>query len=280
MLLLRGYEQWHYISFLGDHFSAVPRGRKLYVIFLVCLGSAFVVLCYRVLVCGIQLILLVLCRKLDFLSWGNWCPCWGHWLGWRYTTGRRFLTIVPWSWLFLGTLWPDIFPWKPLPNGVGAHLFVWKSQSNFAKGECAWPQGFVCYVRGDHCFLMLYPDCVHWCVTCCSWVWFQLDDDFCPDVHRAEGLSCPPLCHCGVFYSFFLCAECWGALIGQMEDPTVVWKFAAFSIPFLKDTCAFVLPFRSCWVLAGPHDEEKCACDQLYNGCVQICVCPLVDAKD
>ena len=70
----------------------------------------------------------------------------------------------------------------------------------------------------------------------------------------------------------------------QMDDPTVVRKFAAFSvktyIPFLKDACAFVLPFRSCRVLAGPHDKEKCACDQLADGCVQMCVCPLVDVED
>ena len=52
MLLLRGYEQWRGINFLGDYFSAVAKGKKLYVILLVCLGSAFVVLCSRILVCG------------------------------------------------------------------------------------------------------------------------------------------------------------------------------------------------------------------------------------
>ena len=52
MLLLRVYDQWIVIYFLGDHFSAVARGRKLYVIVLVCLGSAFVGMCCRVLVCG------------------------------------------------------------------------------------------------------------------------------------------------------------------------------------------------------------------------------------
>ena len=56
MLLLRGYDQWHRIFFLGDHFSAVARGRKLYCIVLVYEGSAFVVLCRRVLVCGRQLL--------------------------------------------------------------------------------------------------------------------------------------------------------------------------------------------------------------------------------
>ena len=69
-----------------------------------------------------------------------------------------------------------------------------------------------------------------------------------------------------------------------MEDPTVVGKFAAFSvkiyIPFLKDACEFVLPFRNFRLLAGPHDEEKCAYNQLIDGCVQMCVCPLVDMED
>ena len=44
MLLLRGYEKWCGVSFLGDHFRAVAIGRKLYVIFIVCLGSAFLFL--------------------------------------------------------------------------------------------------------------------------------------------------------------------------------------------------------------------------------------------
>ena len=69
-----------------------------------------------------------------------------------------------------------------------------------------------------------------------------------------------------------------------MEGPTVVGKFTAFSgkpyIPFLKDECVFVLPFRSFLLLAGTHEEEKCACDQLADGCFQRFVCPLVDAED
>ena len=58
MLLLIWYDNWHGIFFLGDHFSAVARGMKLYVIVLVCLGSAFVVPCHRVLVCGRKIILM------------------------------------------------------------------------------------------------------------------------------------------------------------------------------------------------------------------------------
>ena len=119
MLLLRVYEQWYGISFFGDHFSAVARGGKLYVIILVCLGSAYVGLCRLVLVCDRQLIFMVLCRKIDCLSWGYWCPCWGRWPGWRYTAGRRCLPIVPWSWLFSGTLWPDKVPWQTLTEYSG-----------------------------------------------------------------------------------------------------------------------------------------------------------------
>ena len=68
MFLLRVYEKWLGISFLRDHFSAVAIGRKFYFIVLVFLGSAFVVLCHRVLVCGIQLLSLVFCIKRDCLS--------------------------------------------------------------------------------------------------------------------------------------------------------------------------------------------------------------------
>ena len=52
MLLIRGYEQCRGIYFLCDHFSAVVRRRKLYVIVLVCVVPVFVVLCGCVLVCG------------------------------------------------------------------------------------------------------------------------------------------------------------------------------------------------------------------------------------
>ena len=67
MLLLKVYEHWNGISFLGDHFSAVARGKKFCVLILVYLGSAFVGLCYFFLVCGRQLIFLVLCRRRDWL---------------------------------------------------------------------------------------------------------------------------------------------------------------------------------------------------------------------
>ena len=69
-----------------------------------------------------------------------------------------------------------------------------------------------------------------------------------------------------------------------MEDPTVVWKFMAFSvklyIPFLNDACAFVLPFGSSGLLTGLHVKEKCTCDQFYYGCVNMGVCLLVHVED
>ena len=60
MLLLRRYEQWRGISFLGDHFITVGRGRNLYIIFILCVDSAYVVQCCLVLVCGRKSLLLVL----------------------------------------------------------------------------------------------------------------------------------------------------------------------------------------------------------------------------
>ena len=77
----------------------------------------------------------------------------------------------------------------------------------------------------------------------------MLDDDFRPDANQAEVFGRPPLCHCGVFNPVYLCVEYQGDLMGQMEGPIVVGKFATFSvktyIPFLKYACAVVLPFRS-----------------------------------
>ena len=105
---------------------------------------------------------------------------------------------------------------KPWTNGMGAHLFVWESHSIFTKGKCAFPQWFCCHLRGGCCFLELYLDRVHWCVTCFSWVWVQSDDDFRPDVYRSEGCGCTLLCYWGVFNPAFLCAECQGYLIGHM----------------------------------------------------------------
>ena len=52
MLLIRVYEQWSGISFLGYHFITVATGRKLYVIVLFCVGSAYGVMCRLVAVCG------------------------------------------------------------------------------------------------------------------------------------------------------------------------------------------------------------------------------------
>ena len=71
MLLLRGYEKGDGIYFLGNNFRAVARGRKLYVIFLVCFVSVCVSMCPRILLCGRQLIFMLLCIKLTFFHEGT-----------------------------------------------------------------------------------------------------------------------------------------------------------------------------------------------------------------
>ena len=114
MLMLIVYEQWRGIYFLGGRFSAVARERKLFAPVLVCLVLAFVGLCRVVQVCGRRLLFMGSCRRRGYFSWGYWCPCWGHWPGCRYNSGKRCLSNVLWSWLFLGTLWPYIVPWRTL----------------------------------------------------------------------------------------------------------------------------------------------------------------------
>ena len=71
MLLLIGYEQWRGISFLGEIFSKVARGRKFYVIVLFYAGSDYVVMCYLALVCGRQYMLLVLYIMIFVSHEGN-----------------------------------------------------------------------------------------------------------------------------------------------------------------------------------------------------------------
>ena len=53
---------------VGGHFSAVARGRKLCVLILVCLVSAFVGLCWVDQLCGRRLLFMVLCRRRGDLS--------------------------------------------------------------------------------------------------------------------------------------------------------------------------------------------------------------------
>ena len=69
-----------------------------------------------------------------------------------------------------------------------------------------------------------------------------------------------------------------------MEDPTAVWKFAAFFVktytPLLKDACEFVLPFKSSGLLTGSHAKEKCTYNKLDNELVQMGVFLLVDVED
>ena len=69
-----------------------------------------------------------------------------------------------------------------------------------------------------------------------------------------------------------------------MEYPTVLRKVTELSVklytPFLKDACAFDIPFWSSGVLTGLHAKEKCTCNQLDDGCVQMGVCFIVDVED
>ena len=78
--------------------------------------------------------------------------------------------------------------------------------------------------------------------------------------------------------------ECWEYLIVHTEDPTIVWNFTAFSVKlhihFLKDPCAFVLPFGSSGLLTGFHAKEKFTYDQLEDGYVQMGVCLILDTED
>ena len=138
---------------------------------------------------------------------------------------------------------------------MGCHIFVWESQSLFSKGKFAWPQWFGCHVRVG--FFKLYPDRVHWCVTCCSWVWVQSDVYFRPNTHRSEGCGCSLFWHCGVFNPVFLCTECQGDLIGHMEGPTAVGKFAAFSVKIVS-------PFwRMCVHFSSPLGVVKYSQDRM-----------------
>ena len=60
ILLLKVSGQWHDISFLGDNFSTVSRGRKLYAIVLFYVGLTYVDCCCLVLACGKKSLLPVL----------------------------------------------------------------------------------------------------------------------------------------------------------------------------------------------------------------------------
>ena len=119
MLLLRISYKWRGSSFLGYHFIMASRGRKLYVIFLFVVGSAYAVWCSIVLSCGRKSLLPVLYRIIFWYSWGYWCPWWGFWPGCGYTAGRRWYTIIPLSWFYLDTLWLERVPWKTLIKGTG-----------------------------------------------------------------------------------------------------------------------------------------------------------------
>ena len=64
-----------------------------------------------------------------------------------------------------------------------------------------------------------------------------MDNYLQPDAHRSESCGCPQLCHCDIFDAVFVYTECQGDLIGQTEDPTVVWEFVAYSVKI------YIFPF-------------------------------------
>ena len=213
MLMLIIYGQWRGIYFLGGHSSAVAGGRKLCILILVCFVSAYVVLCPVDQVYCRRLLFLVLCRRRGYLSWGYWCPWWCHWPGCRYTAGKHCLHNVPWSWLFLGTLYLGRVTWQTLTVcSECPPLCVRIPVSLHQRKVCLPLVNLLSFVRWFS-FFTLHPDRVHLCVTCCSRIWVLLDDDFLPDAHREEGCGFPKLCHCGVFETVFLLAECWGDFI-------------------------------------------------------------------
>ena len=69
-----------------------------------------------------------------------------------------------------------------------------------------------------------------------------------------------------------------------MDDPTIMWKFTVFSVKlytsFLKDACAFVLPFEGSGVLTVSHAREKYICEKFDNDCVHMVVCLFVDVEE
>ena len=264
-------------------FSLVARGRKLCVLILVCLGSAFVGLCIFVQVCSRRLLFMVFCRRRDCLSWGYLCPCWGHWPGCEYTVGRRCLPIVPWSWFFMGTLWPDRVPCWTLTIWSGCPpLFVRIPVSLCQRKVCLTLVNLLSFVRWSLFFEALPRPCSLVChvllliMIPVGW-WFP------PRWAPGRGLWLSATVSLWSFWPHF-------SVCGMSGKPyqidggshccgKVICVFCK-KIPFLKDACAFVLPFRSIRVLACPHAKEKCACDKLNNVCVQVCVSPLVDVQD
>ena len=197
---------------------------------------------------------------------------------------KAMLAHHPMIMIVSGYTFPDRVPWRTLTVWSGCPPLCVRIPVPICQRKVCLPLVIFFHLWGDRCFLKLYPDHVHWYVTCCSWVWVQPDDDFRPDAHWTEGCGCLPLCHCGIFDPVFLCAEFRGGLNSYMEDPTVVGKFSAFSvkayIPLLKDACASVLLFRSSGVPALPQAKKKFAYNQLKIGCVQVCVITLVNVQE
>ena len=78
--------------------------------------------------CSIWLLILVLCRRLWWTTWGCWCLYWGLWLESICTEGRYFWTISQWYWLFTGILFLGRAPWKNRIRVSGCPLFCKKTR--------------------------------------------------------------------------------------------------------------------------------------------------------
>ena len=230
--------------------------------------------------CVRRLLFLVLCRRCDCLSWGYWCPCWGHWPRFGYTSGRRVFPIVPWSWLFPGTLWPYIVSWLTLTIWSGCpHLCVRIPVSLFQRkvylplvnllSFVRWfiyfealprPLSLVCHVL----FLSMSP--VRWWFPprCAPkrWLW--------PSATVSLWHFWPRFSMCrmsGRPYQIDGGSYCLG------KDFCI---FCKTCIPFLKDACAFSLPLgvveyshdhmpkKNAHAISWPIDVFRCLLVLLY----------------
>ena len=166
---------------------------------------------------------------------------------------------------------------------MGSQLFVWESQSLFAKGKCARPLWFGCHLRADCCFW----SSTQTVFTGVSRVVPEYESSrmmIFPRCAPGRGLWLSDIVSLWRFNPVFYVRNVEETLSARWRILRSWEKFAAFSvktyIPFLKYVCMFVLSFRNCWVLRGPYTKEKCACNQLADGCVHMCVCSLVDVED
>ena len=180
---------------------------------------------------------------------------------------------------FLDTLWPDRVPWQTLTKWSGCLPLCEKIPILLCQRKVCQNSGiWFSFER----WLMFWCSNhnVFTCVSCVvpgygsSWIMIF--------THMDTGKRVVVVRHCvTVVYLtlYFYVLNARETLSSRWRIP--LWcKIVENYIPFLNDACAFVLPFLSHWVLAGPHDKEKCAYNQSGHGCVQMCIWLPVDVKD